>query len=259
MFYGDGGNRPDYKELPFYNYQQWLGGIFEACGAMYFEIREQTRWGRTHVYAYPFIKLSDNDELRVQKFQNLVGGKIDRSRNNTHQWWMIGEKAVALAQEMAPFSPSRHEIIMAFENWYHAEIEERIEIAREISESETDNNLTKDDYRLLVSSPPFLAGVLDARASFYMNETFNVGSDKSYGWVYPRMHVNTTNVPLVEALQERYGGNIEVATHRGETRRILGQIFPVRHDSVRWNIGHETYNEITAMAGPYIQLRTLDD
>lgn len=259
MFYAEGGSDAEHKEFPLYDYQQWLGGIFEAGGAMYFEIMEQTRLGRTHIYAYPFIKLSDNDEMRVKKFQNLVGGKINRSGINTHQWWMMGEKAVALAQEMAPFSPSRSEIITAFENWEQAEIEERIEIAREVSESETENNLTKNDYRLLVCSAPFLAGVLDARASFYMNETFNPGSDKSYGWVFPRMHLNTTNVPLVEALQERYGGNIGVVQRIGETRNILGQTFIVRRDSVRWNIGHETYNDITALAGPYIKLRTLAD
>lgn len=259
MFHGEGESGPDYKEFSVDGYSQWLGGLFEVGGAMFFKISVEKRLSRPRIYAYPMIELSDNDEQRVVRFQQIIGGRIYRSGTKSYRCWLKGVKAVALAQVMAPFSPSRGEIITAFENWENADTEERVAIAEEVSLSETGNYLTKDDYIPLVRLAPFVAGILDARAVFSMNEMLTPIGDRIHGWIYPRMDLTTINVPLIEALQERFGGSTEMITHEGENRTIFGQKYNVRHGSIRWTIGHRTYNDIIAFAGPFIKLRRLVD
>lgn len=259
MFFGEKGNGPDFKEFPIDDYQQWLGGLFEVGGAIFFKKHVANRGIHQYIYYYPTIELSDNDENRVRRFQQIVGGAIYHTRKNSYRCSVKGTNAVYLAQLMARFSPSRSEIITAFENWENADTDERIAIAQEVSESDTETNLTRNDYTWLVRSAPFVAGVIDSRAVFSVNETFRPGGDKSYGWIIPRMTITTLNVPLIEALQERFGGSTEMVTHRGETHIIYGETFIVKNESIRWTIAKESYTEIISFAGSHVKLRTLVD
>lgn len=146
MFFGEKGNGPDFKEFPIYDYQQWLGGLFEVGGAIFFKKHVANRGIHQYIYYYPTIELSDNDENRVRRFQQIVGGAIYHTRKNSYRCSIKGTNAVYLAQLMAQFSPSRSEIITAFENWENADTDERIAIAQEVSESDTETNLTRNDY-----------------------------------------------------------------------------------------------------------------
>lgn len=66
-------------------------------------------------------------------------------------------------------------------------------------------------------------------------------------------------MPLIEALQERFGGSTEMVTHRGETHIIYGETFIVKNESIRWTIAKESYTEIISFAGSHVKLRTLVD
>lgn len=246
------------KEFEVVNFPGWLGGIFETGGWMRLYITHQTKKGRKYTYAYPEIGLIDNSLDRLRNLKLCAGGNISHFSERSFRWYTVSEQAVWLAQLMVPYAPSREEIIIAFRNWEQASsIDERLEIAMALRKSPLPE-LTSEDYVNLVRNPEFLAVVIDNRGCIYMAKALEKSTD-THSWIYPKMSLYSTNRPLIEALQQTYGGYIEARISKGsQVKGFEGKDFTACRDSLAWNIGSETLSRLVQLAGPYLRLRRPD-
>lgn len=242
---------------------EWLAGMFEVGGAMYFTVSYSTQKGVQYPHAYPVMQIGERDIDKLTKFKSLVGGNFKKGNSNSSPmyWYLQGVKAVPLAEGMAPFAPSRQEIILAYLLWEDAEsMDEKIEIAQNSRQEKSPLNLQVSDYTSLVKNPDFVAGVIDMRGSFYTNEAFNnTATEDVYGWSFPRLSISTTNRLLLEAMQQEYGGSIEEVILKG-TKQKRGRIeFTAAQDSLRWRTGHEGHDKIIQLVNQRLKLLSKEE
>jgi len=175
---------------------QWLAGVFEIAGGMGFSTYES----KGNYYAYPYVHFTDKDQVLINLFRRTFGGRVIY-KDTSSEWRIEGESALAVAETLGKFAPSRREMVSLFFKWEEATVEERVEVAREITASYR-TGVDDSDYYHLVVDPEFVAGVVDARGSFYA---------KPEGG--PRINsrqfiIASRNIDLMEALRSLYGGNI---------------------------------------------------
>ncbi len=237
----------------------WLAGIFEVGGAIYFEIRSTRKESGVYTYSYPFLKLTDKDPNKMQRFQRIVGGRVNvNKRTGSSNWYIMGKSAVDLTTNMSSHAPSRRAIIEAFENWEVADKVERIGIAQEMMTHNRIDIVEQGDYEDLVRDPDFLAGVIDSRGSIYMCELVNASKNPLrrglYGWVFPKLNIHSTNIFLLEALKNEYGGYVGVAYRRGEEVKKFNREYVSENTSAQWQAGHKTCKELAQMVGGRVAL-----
>lgn len=223
------------KEQNAVRFAPFLGGFFSTGGRMGFNIENQKKRLKgsgevQYTYAYPIISYNDNRKTKIERLRNLFGGRTLPPEGESHRWYIKSEEAVELAISMKDYSPSRAETIAGFENWVHAEdLADRVTIAREVNQAIRTKQMRvhKGAYNDLVENPLFLAGVFESRGFLY-------NRSKGDHALEPVIEINSENVQLLEAIKERYGGGISVATEnsrcltigRAATRGILQSITP---------------------------------
>lgn len=127
------------REIPQSFDPVWFGGVVEAACSAILTVGEDERKGRTYIKVTPVIVMKDNNWERVTRLALHAGGiasRINFVGSSPYQWTSRGYYAVELARLVKPYSPSREETFVAFENWAEAESqEEREEIARGLQET----------------------------------------------------------------------------------------------------------------------------
>lgn len=236
-------------EYLLHNFPDWFGGMIEVAGWIGFTTEQRIGKYGHYTYTYPRIEICDNDLNRLNRLQAIVGGTV----RAPSRWHIGGNAAVSLAEIIKLYTPSKLEVIFAFINWGQADsTEKRTEIVKSLS-SILQSQPTIEDYRSLVTRPNFVAGVIDGRGIFSMVE--NPSRDRTYGWIYPRMTVTSTNRPLFEALEQTYGGDVVAVIKVGDIRQIFGRIFAAKNDSLNWIVGMNDLSQLMSLVGPYLRLR----
>lgn len=236
---------------------EWLAGFFEIGGWLGFGISTTTnKQLRSYEYAYPRAAVVDNHIPKLKKLALLLGGVVgsvhDEKRNETNNVWTLSqsELVVYLAERMRQYSPSHQETIFAFENWINTDDrEERIKIAQELREVEKPD-LSIGDYLPLVTNAKFLAGVLDNRGIILSQEHMY----GLYGYITPGLKINSTNGPLLEALQLIYGGYKGNTLEKGKTMISHGKEYIVKNNSFEWTVGIQPKSDIVMKLGNQLKL-----
>lgn len=201
---------------------KWLAGALEVGGDMGFKTQHQTKKGVEYIYAYPRIRIGDEDKKKVSKLTDLFEGSITKS-DNTYSWFTTNVGgAVEIAEGIAPYAPSRRETITAYRNFENEpDPLERLRIAEENGSFDRVTVTTRSDYDELVQSVDFLTGVLEFRGAIYFEKYFANGHDT--GKRRPSLNIGTSNLGLLEAawnLFER-AGNIGVRNYQGTELKVL--------------------------------------
>ena len=219
----------DIKEIPVYNFPAWLGGFFSTGGRMSLEKVIDRK--HSYINYYPRLRIGDNSLDRIHNLELLIGGRY-HSQGKKYYWRTTNSQhAIDLALIIAPFTPSRSEIILAFENWQNATMDERREIGESMAHNIHQPLSDPQLYTELIQNSDFFTGVLDCRAIFFSdNNTRNYGQ-KSYS--YERMHLNTVNIGLASAIQQTYGGRLEIIP-KGIQVNIKGRNCLTRRDQAKW-------------------------
>lgn len=147
----------------------------------------------------------------------MFGGRTLAEKNvNSYRWYIKSEDAVELAVFIQDYSPSRAEAIAAFQNWINTEdLAERVVIAREFNEAARTEQTSalKEKYKDLVKNPLFVAGIFESRGLLFSRKRGDQTLD-------PVIIINSENVQLLEAIKEKYGGGISLATDNSRTLSI---------------------------------------
>lgn len=215
--------KPDFREMGTTQFAPFLGGIFSAGGSFTLRVENGIKRSRSkstgEVRSYlftrviPLITYSDNRGSKIERFENIFGGKtISHASKDSYRWYLKDHEAVKLAFLMKDFLPSRSQAIEAFQKWSETKDPTiRLAIAQQLRESTKGKpaNLPKERYRDLIEDPQFLAGVFESRGLIYHRKGEHTGN---------HIAINSENEGLLEAIREKYGGAIE---HRTEIARIL--------------------------------------
>lgn len=222
-------SQPEHKELALKRLASWLAGLLEPGGAMF--LRTTTIKGRK--YVTPVIQHSSNRKLEADFLKQRFGGGVHRpSGKNSFKWEVGGARAAEIARTIQPHSLFRQKHIAAFEAWEDADRGERLEIAKDLKESNRNPRfLNPSDYRL---EPPVVAGAFDARGGIIYQEFYD--PEEGYGCVYPTSFLYSRNRPLLEALKQKYGGEVEISSPTGSEVEIDGKRYVSKYDGLRWRI-----------------------
>lgn len=189
----------------------WLGGLFEVGGSLGLF----TNYLRRRTYqSFPFISLADSYEGVIDKLVQRFGGKKYQHGPGKWQWIARGTKGrvLLLANAMMPFAPSRTEMIIGIQNWEQADLEERVQIAKDLKGYDRVKTLQVDTYDDLVKRPAFVAGVFDGRAAPYSMRHRDEVVPEGF-WVSEQVNIYSENRPLLEALRTDYGGAVIESPH----------------------------------------------
>ena len=222
----------------------WLGGYFEVGGIMAFNLDRDARRGKT--YAYPFIVTGDENTKVALTFKGMFEGSVTRHYNSLN-WRASGMRAYIIASTFAAYAPSRKEFMEALTNWANSDLEERVQIAKEMKGYNRFEAASVENYESLTSNPDFLAGVIDNRGTILLTE----GRTK----LYPRLDVNSSNRPLLDNLVRHYGGRIIVADQAGDSRMILGRTTKLTRDSIYWRPTSASAIEIFDLIMPHLKFK----
>lgn len=205
--------RPRVAELLVANYPEWLAGIMEVACYMGFHIRTQHKKTTDYTYASPVINMGDNDLQRLQRLVLQAGGNIvSRWFQASHTWCVVGQDAVALAELVQRYVPSRWQLVEAFKLWEASgSTAERIEIATRFNNDKAQGRsraeVNVSQYSELVRNPLFLAGMVDARGGIHFVKPH-----------WPQIEIGSTNESLLQSLQISYGGRFDRNRQTGQTR-----------------------------------------
>lgn len=241
------------REANIGSHASWLGGVFESGGSIYFDVHNLTREEKKYHYAYPTLRIGNNDQRKGEMLKDFFGGSVTKTKDkNSWHWGIKGTKASKLLFAMEEYSPSRRRIIEAVDEWTNTSSpQERVEIAKQFTEGHDINPVTVEDYKRLVDDPKFVAGVIDNRGAVYHREA-GFSADKSYGHVYPELRVQTQNRALLKALIERFGGTIIQIAQAGSTRKSYGQDKIVQSDILYWGLGARDLQNLLPIIRPHL-------
>jgi len=228
----------------------WLGGVFEVGGSMYFGIQTLKR-GKRWIFSLPIVAFNDNNYQKVSMFQRLVGGAIyTKSNSKSHELRISGDAAVEIARQMGPYSSLRKDAIAAFGLWGETDdITEKFQIANDFREEKPEYPLT-DTYVDLVRMPEFVAGIIDSRGLTYPHTHVYPGGETDL--VYYEFKINTSNRPLLEALQREYGGKIYLQLAAGQIKEVGGRLVTVAKDTFSLSIGSLESKPVLEIVRPYL-------
>lgn len=243
----------EHQSLPVGEFPDWLAGLLEVAGTVTLQTETVRRKGRyEYEYATPVIKMGDDNRERMSMLQQLAGGKLRQpGGHNTVEWNSKSYAAIILAELIAPFAPSRQEALTAFFNWAQIDDrEERVDIASTLQQSPNrETTVTANDYKTLVKKPRFVAGIIDARATFLTPEHVDPNYP-DYGWIYSAIAVASTNTPLLEAMENQFGGDIEY--------RLKGKMVApgAATTSGVWRISHNRLKQLEGLVTTHLKLKS---
>lgn len=225
----------------------WLAGLFEAGGGMSITTHtfKDTPKRRAYTSTYPVISFTDNDEQRVRTLQELFGGIVSKThwQPNSWKWAIQWRKAQVLANQLHPYTPSRHEFMSVMQQWDGMTLEERLQTAAELKEEPRFIKRTVPSvsaYEGLIKHPEFVAGTIDSRGSIYVGKkTRRVLPVKEY----PVISTTTFNTSLLQALWQAYGGKMDL--YRSERTG----------ENMYWTIARDPARKLYAWIQPYLVLR----
>lgn len=224
---------------------EWLGGVFEVGGFLSFLVTTD-RHGTS--YGLPVMGMGDKELVVVENLAQFAGGSVRSKTKPTKQWQATGARAAWLGAIMEPYAPSWGDVISAFE--VHTGLdgrEQKVDLARRFIGKENRVEVPLAVYNGLVQSPEFVGGVVDARGSF----SFQGHADRNPS---PRLSVNTTNLSLLESLQNNLGGSLNVKQKTAETT-IAGNPARQLKDSGAWTADGETFRAVMNLVAPHLYLR----
>lgn len=201
---------------------RWFAGALEPGGTLAFGIQRRKTG---HVAAYPFIEFRESNE----QFIDLMQAEYEGSRmriGNSLSWRLNGYKAAEIAADLEPYAVSRREMVVAVQNWLQADTPERVEIAESMKGRDRLQDVSKEDYGRIVGDAIFMAGVIDNKGTIYPN------SDGEH--TTARIEVRSRNRPLLDAIQERFGGSITIVTEAGTPVGIMPN-YVTKRDSYAWS------------------------
>jgi hypothetical protein len=224
------------KEIP-QSQAAWLGGVFEARGGIGFNI--DSRKGEI-VNSYPYLQVNSTNSGFIDSFQQRFGGEV-KILNNSYNWRLRKRyEVVNLISSMKPFIPSRQEAVLAVENWLATDdLEERIGIAQDMKgypKHEKDQNI---DYTNLLQNPYFLAGIID------------VGSIRRTP-KSPTISVISTNIPLINGLETKFGGILKQISVAGDVFYREGRTATAHSDSYEWRITNRKARSVISQVRAYL-------
>ncbi len=219
---------------------RWLAGALEVGGTMAFAIQ---RSKKGYVRAYPFISFSDSNQQFIQYLKiTLRGGSIPPSR--PWGWRLSGYKAAHLISSMEPHAVSRHEMVLAVQNWLNSETAERVQTAEEMKGYDRSKDTSVESYSKLVQDPAFVAGAIDNRGSIYPVH------DKHY--VVLCVSIYSKNHSLLLALKEFFGGSLRISSHEGEEKKIRDRDIKTKKNSYMWRVDASTARKVIGFTLPYL-------
>lgn len=172
----------EFRKQEMISQRAWLGGMFEVGKSAGFSLEQAG--------SDPFLTLYSLDKEIALYTENIFGKRPKPSEKVGPFWWAHGRHAVWIASIIEPFTPSRQEEFDAFKRWGQAtNIQERREIALSVK-GRSRINVAKEEYGELVNNLDFVGGGVD-------------GGEKLRTQV-----LESVNRPLLEALEERFGGDI---------------------------------------------------
>lgn len=196
---------------------KWLAGVFEVGGSMsLWAVPRKNRQDRPQAASWgPIVQvrvgLWDSDEARARRLAELFGGSVGRVEGE-HSWrWMADTRSGrAIGVAIQPYAPSRAAFSEAVRHWDELDPMQKVQAVRAFKASDNPSHpRTAPDphvYDALVADPNFLAGVVDARGSMAQRRYEGHGT----GYFYPHITIQTTNLALLEAVQRRYRGRLEL-------------------------------------------------
>ena len=206
-------------ENNFDKYAPYLGARLELEGGMNIYIKNRlSRGGQIQVS--PCIS-TFGTEVDAKEMARLFGGTAGFHKNGTTEqiwrWQCTGKKAVEVALAIKPFAPSRQEAITAFENWENdsGNVEAQKTTALSLKEHGGRDTVTKEVYVTLVRNQIFMAGVIDTRG-------YKSGENQA---------IKSTNLALLEAIKDEYGGALKLSTRSGEEKTIESREFVTKSNS----------------------------
>lgn len=203
----------------------WTTGLLEVAGSMYFDPK-----GR------PAIEIRDNDLIRVEKLQQLLGGRIYK---NGTTWHVSDLEAIEVAKRIENHSHIRRLIVKAFLGWQTVSEKSRAQknqYVQDTLEGQDRKNVAwapvlESDYRVNVLNPLFMGGVIDGRGMLLLR--------KSLQKIIPELQISTRNLPLLEAFSgstnkakvdisnHGYGTTITHHLRDSSLKRFFTQVNPV--------------------------------
>jgi hypothetical protein len=226
---------------------QWLGGVIEAGSMLTIKPNSYLRNGEKVAYPRPVFQFQDEDELRSKRLKELFGGSTSPTKDNSSAWQLSGNKLANLVIPVAPYTPSRRYMISNIELWQQMNKDEQLELAYQLQgHNRYDTDFQPSEYSQLVELVPFVAGVLDAKArlDIYPHN----------GYPEPQVRITTKNKPLLDSLEEKFGGYL--FTEKAGTEKIKdGKSFVTSHDSHSLQFTNAKAREIVEFARPHMLLQ----
>ena len=194
----------------------YLGGFIESSGVIYFNEIERGNW-------YPRFEFANNNRSSQEQLAGLLDGSIFKVKGQKSWRLFISKSGLVqyLGNAIAPFAPSRGEIVNAVNNWQEAEsMDERAEIVQSYHQDRTRRftDLGVKEYEPLVRMPEFVAGVFDGCASSVVIRER-----------YPE-YLFYTDHRLLTALQDKFGGSLNITNKAGTQKTIRDIAFISKHD-----------------------------
>ena len=205
---------------------QWVGGMMEIGTGLGY-VKQLKKEGP---YTYPYIHLTDDDELKAIRLRKLFGGtKTGSKTKGSYEWKLTGERTAKLVIPALSYAPSRAHMISSIEEWFTSDKDTRQIIAEGMRAADR-TPVKPKDYASLVNMPEFVAGVIDGRGIFHWD----------FPWGGLRLTIHSKNVALLTALSEKFDvtvldGISEITGgvfHKIEIQRnqTLGEILDMTRD-----------------------------
>ncbi len=237
---------------------QWVGALFDTTGSVDLGLRVSTYKENIYFNMVPRLALVDKDTSKLESLQNLYGGNI-----NGNKWSLGGETMIWILKNSRIYMPSRKPTVEKIMIWGRSidmtsdNKTKKRDKEKAIEEFFTERALALEKERFddldgcydsLILFPGFTAGALDGGASFRTKK--KKGESKTY----IHLELDSSNLPLLYAFQNKFGGSIEIVP-KGTKGKINGKEFITKRDSGKWELAHYDLIELLKFAGPHMFLK----
>ena len=227
------------KEIDLVSEYKWLAGALEAGGSISFINGKRQNQSVSPSIA---ISLQDTNPKIIDALCSVHSGSSKYRVRGSWKWFLGGTKAAELLSGIKPYAVLRSEAVIAAERWLNSDVNEKRAIVEEMQNYDIyEQPVSQDTYHELVADSAFLAGVLDNRGEMKFVQVEK--EKKSYLQVAVRSH----NKALLNAIQNKFGGDIKTYSYSGTPININGQSSQTKKDSYELLIsGHKAINIVTA-------------
>lgn len=186
----------------------YLGGVFEAAGWLGAGVNSSVVKGKRYTHGYLKGTLNDSEEVNINIFQGLIGGRKYKEKGDNSWSLKIPNYCIpVIASAIAEYAPSRRAFVALAQLWEEMTVRERIEAVTEFRDALGPGGrvrVSPADYEKLICLPEFLAGVVDARGKPELVQRHGVRENTQDSII----RIGTSNRALLNALQLQYGGTV---------------------------------------------------